>query len=422
MRPYLRTAVSAAAIGLIVGTQVHAQDTTTSRLQTQQDSSSRPQSHTVVKGDNLWTLAQTYLGNPFLWPELYRLNRDVVEDPHWIYPGEIIRLRSAEVTIVAVNVPPDSLSMAPGNPVIPNPALPTIPGDTSKAQQPVVTPPVVVAPPVSNEPPAPDELPTNLFSRVEAAGNASTGAAISRMADAPMAANPTVRPGEALVAPFVEREGGPRSYGRLLKSGDLPGIAQVTDRELFQAFDKVMIEPPVGNVAPEGEKFLAYRLGPILHNLGQVMIPTGIVEVVQAPRAGAPAIAKVVRAFNELSASDRLMPLDTAGIGSTIRARRVVDGPSTTIRWIYGEPVLASVQAYVVLDLSSKNGVKVGDEFQVYQPRPSSKQSIINDPPVPVGKLRVVRSTPYGVTAIVVGQEQPSISEGMPARVIARIP
>jgi hypothetical protein len=39
-----------------------------------------------------------------------------------------------------------------------------------------------------------------------------------------------------------------------------------------------------------------------------------------------------------------------------------------------------------------------------------------------LAKAQVVRSTPYGVTAVVIGQGMPSIKEGMAARVAARMP
>jgi hypothetical protein len=375
-------------------------------LVAQDSTAAKPTTHTVAKGDNLWNLSQRYLGNPFLWTELYRLNRDVVEDPHWIYPGEVLRLPGAEVAQV-----PDSQSQPVTPPVKP------VPADSTPA-------PVEVAQPMQPrvQPPTDPGLQTERFPRVTSAGSSAPTTSGSALGELAPPLPPTVRSGEAIVAPFVDREGGPRSYGRIVKSGDLAGIGQASERFRFQAYDRVMIEPPVGQVAPEGERYLAYRLGPIIENMGQVMIPTGVVEVIEAPRAGAPAVAKVVKAFNELSASDRLILLDTSGTGITTRPRRVTGGPSTTVRWVYGEPVLPSLQNYVVLGVTSRNGVRVGDEYVIYRPRPKAEEGIPTDPAVPAGKVQVVRSTPFGVTAIIIGQEQPSISEGMPARVIARMP
>src|SRR4051812_45509079 len=53
--------------------------------------------HVVKKGDTLWDLANYYLKDPWKWPDVFRRNTDIVENPHWIYPGETIRIPSTEV-------------------------------------------------------------------------------------------------------------------------------------------------------------------------------------------------------------------------------------------------------------------------------------------------------------------------------------
>lgn len=48
--------------------------------------------HRVVRGDTLWDLAAKYLRNPLRWPEIFNLNRSIIRNPHWIYPGQVFRL------------------------------------------------------------------------------------------------------------------------------------------------------------------------------------------------------------------------------------------------------------------------------------------------------------------------------------------
>ncbi len=51
-----------------------------------------PPIHTVKKGDTLWDICDTYFANPWQWPRVWSYNPDIL-NPHWIYPGEVVRLK-----------------------------------------------------------------------------------------------------------------------------------------------------------------------------------------------------------------------------------------------------------------------------------------------------------------------------------------
>ena len=47
--------------------------------------------HTVVKGDTLWDITYKYFGD-HKWSRVYDVNTDQIADPHWIYPGQKLRI------------------------------------------------------------------------------------------------------------------------------------------------------------------------------------------------------------------------------------------------------------------------------------------------------------------------------------------
>lgn len=44
--------------------------------------------HEVQPGESLWVIAANTIGDPRLWPALYRANRDQIKDPTLLYPGQ----------------------------------------------------------------------------------------------------------------------------------------------------------------------------------------------------------------------------------------------------------------------------------------------------------------------------------------------
>lgn len=48
--------------------------------------------HTVVAGDTLSRIANTFLGDPGKWPLIFEANRHLLASPNVIFPGQVLRI------------------------------------------------------------------------------------------------------------------------------------------------------------------------------------------------------------------------------------------------------------------------------------------------------------------------------------------
>ncbi len=328
--------------------------------------------HVVRKGDTLWDIARTYLKDPFKWPEVFQRNTDVVENPHWIYPGEVIRIPNSEVrpeVLARLTTRP-----APAPPVLDRTVFATLPAMSSDRVQ----------------------------SNGQVIGRGRTG---------------SVRLGEVEAAPFADRQGGPRGAGRLAAAYDRPGIAAKASEQRFSLEDAVFVELPNGRPARLGDRYLVFVPGPVISDESQLMIPTAIIRV-EGIQAGQLTLARIVRQFGDIRLDQSVVPLESAVPAVAMAPTAIANGGTAHVLWVHEDPVLPSVQSYVVLSREAGSEVGVGDQFTLMD---ASVDRTHPAPPVPAAVAQVVRVTPYAITAIVVDHDQPTVRAGMPARLTARM-
>ena len=94
----------------------------------------------IEKGDTLWDLAAEYLGNPFLWPQIWDGNK-YITDAHWIYPGDPLLLpRVAIVAAKAGELGPEGMPLETEEGAMPSDATGLGPGEAVSRLYPITEP------------------------------------------------------------------------------------------------------------------------------------------------------------------------------------------------------------------------------------------------------------------------------------------
>jgi hypothetical protein len=231
-------------------------------------------------------------------------------------------------------------------------------------------------------------------------------------------APPTIRPGEFYAAPYVERVGGPANAGLIVGTGEVPGVPLTLAERPLQSHERVFVVVPPGMSSAAGTRYLAVRPGRLLEGVGQIMIPTGVVAVERA-EPGQAIEARVMARYEPMMIGDQLVTMDA--IPANLPRPTAVTGPTTSVLWIKPEPVLPTLQSYVIVGGGTSSGMRVGDQITFYRPRVTDERGIVY-PSSDIGVAQILRVTPYASTALIIGQAYAGTSEGTLARVSAKLP
>jgi LysM repeat protein len=330
--------------------------------------------HTVKRGDTLWDIAKYYLKDPFKWPEVFHANTDIVKNPHWIYPGQVL-------TIEASAVKPEIVARAidSGN---------VVSQIQTRAQAPTV------------------------FSQ----GSLSRVAPELESIAKPPAL--TVRQGEFEAAPFVVGEHRPLGAGKIV--GAVEGLALGLSSDAgYRLYDRIYVTGPATERLEPGMELIAAVDRATLADVGRVIEPRAVLRVDSVGARGL-AIATIVRQFGVVVADQLILPLDRSFEPTTMRPVPGTYPTTAKVLWIQGEPALPTIQTYVVLGATSATGVRPGDRFTLFDDRKVGGRT--DTPLLAAATATVVRVTPFGATALLDRQSQPSVREGMPARMTGKMP
>jgi hypothetical protein len=402
-----------------------AQDTTQVRDTTQQDTTQAaaaaqgplPATHTVARGETLWSIAQMYFNDPLLWPEIYRLNTSVVEDPHWIYPGEVLNL--AEIITVAqgdtvVAVPRDTTTAAADT-------VHAAPGDTIAAVVPVDTATVpvdsmpadtsqlVIEPP----PPTAAESYETIFDR-RRTNRQQVNDVLRAYTDQPY--HP-LRAGEFYAAGFLsENERLP--WAHVVGATATPAIHRLSERTTATTFEEIAIKPPRNASYHVGDSLLLARIDrPAIGRWGEVVVPVGIGRVTALQQQQV--LATVVAQFSRIRDGDLAMPLEPFRDPGRVRPTPVEQGMVGKLLEPRDPHPIAGAQQYFFIDKGRAEGVTLGDVFEIYRPAERTLGSASEEVRA---VMMVVHTREHSATGLLLQIMHPGLDLGLPVRLIKKMP
>lgn len=359
-----RTLLAAAAVMLAAGAMVAQQSAV----------------HQVIDGDTLWDLAGHYLQNSFSWPLIWEANKEKVEDPHWIYPGQEL-------------------------------VIPPL-GASGPVAEPDSSAPVVLAP--EPEPEPEPETPV---------AKPTTQARRSQLIGLKKVPEPVVSEALAFISGYLSTED-EKPLGRFIHS-------DTRNTDYLATNDRVYINLGVRDGTRPGDRFAVYRVDKkrVKHpkggaDLGRMVTIAGVVEVEQVEEQSSK--ARIIKCFQPLTRKETLKPYVEAVVPKDVKPMPVQkshEGYIVSLR----EPELAATTYKVAyIDKGLADGIMPGDVFEIYR-----VQKNVADPDrggsvrlsdLTVGAVQVLSVRNATATAYISASSVEDIKAGETIRLVKKIP
>ena len=352
----------------------------------------RPDSHEVRPGDTLWDLSRQYFGDPFLWPEIYRLNTNVVEDPHWIYPGEVLRLQGGP-DVAAVPSEDTPVPSEPGAPVsaeaAPDSGMAGAPADSNMAEPGLAEAQVGELQDTQPERDA-DDL-SALFGHQQREVENGIEGGISRLYR-------PIREDEFYSSGFLSEEQ-KLPFGQLLGSVTPQQISTSSPHKGARIYSEVGIRPPEGAKYEVGDTLLIIRIDREINDWGLVLVPTGLIRVTDV--GGSENIGVVVQQYAQILNNQFLLPAEKFPDPGSVRSVPISDGVQGHVIQSRDLQQLKGPLDVLFIDRGRKDGVNLGDIFEVR----SSKRYV----EAPQGEAETLDEVMALVQVVHVGEQSSSV-------------
>lgn len=323
--------------------------------------------HHVKTGDTLWDLARLYLANPYLWPLIYEANRNVVENPHRIFPLEVL-------------------------------VIPGLPGEAPRQQ-------------AAGEPVTYSQAPrTRFYTPPRPAVDAT-------FVGREEAARPRVAPGEYHAAPWIADT--LTIIGEVFRPTD-PRLAADRLGHTFHPYGQLIAGYALLARPTPGQQLLVVHIGREIDGWGKLIEPRGVVRVDSLFETTM--VATVTHEFGPLRTGNALIPMDSFRV-KTGAPVEIANGPEGYLIDVQERQPLVGTHDIAFVNLGSMQDVAVGDEVLAIVPElvpEGSRLEVL--PRQAISRMLVTKVRERTATVRVLSLEHPALVPGMPVRLIARMP